>query len=100
MALGDPRAEDHQMMGEILIGTNASAELARLRTREAADRTLLAWIRTSLFLIAFGFAVAKAHDCLQTVHLKQSVDPIHSMLNFGVSFIALGILSLLVAIIQ
>jgi len=34
-------------------------ELARERSREAADRTLLAWIRTSLALISFGFGIER-----------------------------------------
>ncbi len=34
--------------------TDTSTELARERNREAADRTLLAWIRTGLSLIGFG----------------------------------------------
>jgi uncharacterized membrane protein YidH (DUF202 family) len=38
--------------------TNIATELARERTREAADRTLMAWIRTSLSLIGFGFGIA------------------------------------------
>jgi putative membrane protein len=32
-------------------------ELARERNREAADRTLLAWIRTSLAMISLGFGI-------------------------------------------
>jgi putative membrane protein len=34
-------------------------ELARERNREAADRTLLAWIRTSLAMISLGFAIER-----------------------------------------
>lgn len=34
-----------------------SDELARERNREAADRTLLAWIRTSLAMISLGFGI-------------------------------------------
>ncbi len=34
-------------------------ELARERNREAADRTLLAWIRTSLAMISFGFGIER-----------------------------------------
>ena len=34
-----------------------SNELARERNREAADRTLLAWIRTSLAMISLGFGI-------------------------------------------
>ena len=32
-------------------------ELAIMRTRLAADRTLMAWIRTSFSMITFGFGV-------------------------------------------
>lgn len=34
---------------------NPQVELAKQRNRIAADRTLLAWIRTSLILIGIGF---------------------------------------------
>ncbi len=34
-------------------------ELARERNREAADRTLLAWIRTSLAMISFGVGIER-----------------------------------------
>ena len=39
--------------------TSLVNELARERNREAADRTLLAWIRTSLALISFGFGIER-----------------------------------------
>ncbi|MBM4011721.1 MAG: DUF202 domain-containing protein [Planctomycetes bacterium] len=39
--------------------TSLPNELARERSREAADRTLLAWIRTSLALISFGFGIER-----------------------------------------
>ena len=34
-----------------------STQLARERNREAADRTLMAWIWTALSLIGFGFGI-------------------------------------------
>ena len=34
-----------------------STQLSRERNRESADRTLMAWIRTSLSLIGFGFGI-------------------------------------------
>jgi putative membrane protein len=39
--------------------TSLANELARERNREAADRTLLAWIRTSLALISLGFGIER-----------------------------------------
>ncbi|MCP9815669.1 DUF202 domain-containing protein [Synechococcus sp. GreenBA-s] len=38
---------------------NVNNELAKERNRAAADRTLMAWIRTSLSLISFGFGLDK-----------------------------------------
>jgi putative membrane protein len=39
--------------------TSLTNELARERNREAADRTLLAWIRTSLAMISLGFGIER-----------------------------------------
>jgi putative membrane protein len=36
-----------------------SDQLARQRSRDAAERTLMAWIRTCLSLISFGFGLDK-----------------------------------------
>ncbi len=80
--------------------TDTSTELARERSREASDRTLLAWIRTGLSLIGFGFGVGKFYDYLQTAGVERSLDPYRSTLIFGMSFIVLGIVGLFAAVIQ
>ena len=87
-------------MDQNSIGETISTELARERSREAADRTLMAWVRTSLSLIGFGFGFGKLHGYLQTAGLRQKIDPIHSTLIFGASFITLGIFGVFAAIFQ
>lgn len=75
-------------------------ELAKERNRAAADRTLNSWIRTSLSLIAFGFGISKIHDSLQAMGIQRPSDSMHSTLLVGGSFILVGMLALLAAVIQ
>jgi putative membrane protein len=79
---------------------NVANELARERNREAAERTLMAWIRTALSLIGFGFGIGKLEAYLAGAGLHTRFDLPHSALIFGASFIVLGILGLLAAIVQ
>ena len=69
-------------------------ELARVRTALALDRTLLAWVRTSTSLIAFGFTLAKfVHDLIVSGALRSanSASPRH----LGIALMMLGILGLI-----
>ncbi len=81
-------------------GTNIANELAKERNREAADRTLMAWIRTALSLIGFGFGIGKFANYMNAAGLHTSLDPVHTTVIFGASFIILGILGLLAALVQ
>jgi putative membrane protein len=74
-------------------------ELARTQTSMALDRTLLAWVRTSLSLIGFGFTLAKfVHDLILTGYLR-GVDP-ESPRILGYGMMTLGILGLLGATVE
>jgi putative membrane protein len=76
-------------------------ELAKERSRQAADRTLMAWVRTSLSLIGFGFGIASFREILLEAGLVRTPQrDYNAALIFGLSFIAMGILGLLAATIQ
>jgi putative membrane protein len=65
-------------------------ELARERNREAADRTLLAWIRTSLAMISLGFGIERLGQAAVSLDGRLSgFSPLKTQL-FGASLIVLG----------
>ncbi|MDJ0988162.1 MAG: DUF202 domain-containing protein [Desulfobacterales bacterium] len=87
-------------MSENVKKPSITNELARERNRAAADRTLMAWIRTAIAMIGFGFGVGKITDVLEKQNRTMPDESIHSGMIFGEAFITLGVLSLLAAIIQ
>jgi putative membrane protein len=85
------------------VKTNLANELAKERNRAAYDRTLMAWIRTAISLIGFGFAIAKSYEYIEMDALEKTgrfIDQIHAPLWFGMSFIVLGMLCILGGVIQ
>ncbi len=71
-----------------------SARTADLRDYLAAERTLLAWIRTGLALMGFGFVVARFALFLQQVQVSQHAPSLHSYglsLWFGTALIGAGV---------
>jgi putative membrane protein len=70
-------------------------ELARERNREAADRTLLAWIRTSLAMISLGFGIERlGQAALGFDGQLTGFSPLKTRL-FGATLILLGVMATL-----
>jgi putative membrane protein len=73
--------------------------LAIDRTRLAAERSLMAWIRTALSMIAFGFTIYKF---LQALHEQSPVPPLrpNAPRNVGLLLVGIGTFAVAVACIQ
>ena len=73
--------------------------LALDRTRLAAERTLMAWVRTALSMISFGFTIYKFLQVLQ----EQSTVPVlrpQSPRDVGLTLIGIGTFSVIIACVQ
>jgi putative membrane protein len=77
---------------------NLNNELAKERTRAAADRTLMAWMRTSLSLISFGFGIPTIVKAIEQTRLKSDINPEHFSAVVGLAFIAVGMFGLITAL--
>lgn len=67
----------------------------------AAERTLLAWNRTAIALMGFGFLVERFGLFLHVI-LSRQAEPLHRGLSLviGVAFIVLGVVLLLISVWQ
>jgi putative membrane protein len=68
-----------------------SQELSKERTRLSSERTLMAWIRTSLSMISFGFGIDKIVESLRASQSSFVASLEVGVRWFGVGAILLGI---------
>ena len=76
-----------------------SDKLAVQRTIQSEGRSLLAWVRTSLSLIGFGFTLFKFLQYLYQEGARELMRP-QTPRNIGMFLIITGTIPLLLAIIQ
>lgn len=77
---------------------NLNNELAKERTRAAADRTLMAWIRTALSLIGFGFGIPTIVRTIENTRIGKDINPHHFSNAIGLAFISVGIYAMYMAL--
>ena len=73
--------------------------LALDRTRMAAERTLMAWLRTSLAMITFGFTIYKFLQVVQEQSKVLILRP-QAPRNLAIALIGIGTFALIVACVQ
>lgn len=75
-------------------------ELARERNRAAAERTLMAWIRTCLSLISFGFGLDKIVAAIERRNAGAAGRAHLSVQLVAIGFVITGIAAMLAATLQ
>lgn len=73
-------------------------ELAKYRSRAAADRTLMAWIRTCISLIGFGFSIPTIVRTIENTHLSHKLNSVRFSVIVGLSFIGTGMLGMVLGL--
>jgi putative membrane protein len=77
-------------------------KIDRQREHQANERTFLAWLRTSIALISFGFAIARFGIFLRQLNLaitqqEPPVNPLSNSENLGLALVFFGILTVALA---
>lgn len=75
------------------------AALSYERNLMAADRTLLAWIRTSVSLIGFGFTIYKFFQYLHEAGTVFEIRP-HAPRHLGMIMVLLGTVLLAIEVVE
>jgi putative membrane protein len=76
---------------------NLNNELAKERNRAAAERTMMAWIRTCLSLISFGFGLDKIIGAINRSRFGGSDHASLSVRLVAIGFVLIGILAMAAA---
>ena len=81
------------------VRVTTDSHFAWLRTRMALERTMMAWMRTAVSLIGFGFAIVQFFNHLSQIPGAEARLP-QIPYYVGLSLIACGVLATVVAIWQ
>jgi putative membrane protein len=78
-------------------------EIDRQREHQANERTFLAWMRTSIALIGFGFALARFGLFLRELEtaVSKEVTPTHSLMSYqtlGLGLVIVGIFVIVLSV--
>lgn len=89
-----------EQSGRFEVRVSADSHMAWIRTRLAAENTMLAYLRTSVSLIGFGFAIVQFLNNVQSI--PGAADPRfpNAPLYMGLALIFCGIVAAIIAMIE
>jgi putative membrane protein len=79
---------------------NLTNELAKQRNRDAAERTLMAWIRTCLSLISFGFGLDKIIAAIDRALTGGELQAQRGVQLVAAAFVVTGVMAMAGATVQ
>ena len=79
------------------VRTTSDSHFAWLRTRMALERTLMAWVRTSVALIGFGFTIVQFFQRLGGMEGVAPAARPQAPRHLGLALIGAGVLSLVIS---
>jgi putative membrane protein len=82
------------------VRVTADSHFGWLRTRLSLERTMMAWIRTAVSLIGFGFAIVQFFERLQQMTDVRAANYPKAPQYLGLALIASGVLALIISIWQ
>lgn len=86
--------------GRFAVRVTAEANFAWLRTRLALENTLMAWVRTAISLIGFGFAVVEIFNRLAAMPSVAPAKWPEAPRYIGLALIGAGVLGLFISCTQ
>lgn len=82
--------------------SNKLPNIDRIREHQANERTFLAWLRTAIALIGFGFAISRFSIFLRQINAafaqqETTVNPLINSENLGIFLVVFGIITIALA---
>ncbi len=96
--MADATAAAHA--GRFEVRVTADGHFAWLRTRLALERTMMAWLRTAVSLIGFGFAIVQFFEHMQRMPGVRPAEHPHAAQYMGLALISCGVLALVISVWQ